>query len=125
MLNRRMVWAGLAAALALALPLAALDAAKPAPKADTPGVIKPQLISKTEPKYTPEAKEAKIQGPVVLDAEIEADGTVGNVKLKKSLDPGLDKNAIEAIRQWKFKPAEKDGKPIKVLTSIEVNFRLD
>ena len=43
----------------------------------------------------------------------------------KSLDRGLDQNTVEAVRQWRFKPAEKDGKPVRVAATIEVNFRLD
>jgi TonB family protein len=44
--------------------------------------------------------------------------------VQQGIDPGLDRNAIDAIQQWRFKPGEKDGRPVTVLATIEVNFRL-
>ena len=88
------------------------------------GVTKPVPTFKPDPVYTPQAKKAKIQGTVVLRVTVEPDGTVGDVKIIRSLDKGLDQAAVDAVTTWKFKPATKDGKPIAVETSIEVNFRL-
>jgi periplasmic protein TonB len=56
---------------------------------------------------------------------VEPDGTAGpNIRVMRSLDPALDEQAIEAVRQWKFRPGQKDGMPVTVAATIEVNFRL-
>ena len=88
------------------------------------GVTAPVVLYKVEPQYTQEAKDRKIEGVVVLYAEIIPQGRVDTVKVTTSLDPGLDANAIAAVRKWKFKPGTKDGKPVTVAATIEVNFRL-
>lgn len=88
------------------------------------GVTPPRLIHKVEPAYTEEARDAKIEGTVVLKVEITKEGRAENIVLKKSLDPGLDLNAIEALRQWRFEPGTIDGRPVRVLATVEVNFRL-
>jgi TonB family protein len=70
--------------------------------------------------------DAKIQGVVVLDAVVEADGTVGDVTVARSLDAeyGLDEESIKAARQWRFEPGERDGKPVAVLVTVELTFTL-
>ena len=89
------------------------------------GVTSPQLIAKKEPEYTEAARQAKLAGTVLLYVEIEPDGMVGpNIRVVRSLDPGLDDQAIAAIRQWKFRPGQKDGMPVPVAATIEINFRL-
>jgi len=89
------------------------------------GVTSPQLLSKKEPAYTEAARKAKLAGTVLLYIEVEPDGTAGpNIRVMRSLDPGLDEQAIEAVRQWKFRPGQKDGMPVTVQATIEVNFRL-
>ena len=88
------------------------------------GVTMPRLLAKVEPGYTEEARAAKLQGTAVLGAEVWPDGQAHNLRVKRSLDPGLDAKAIEAIQQWRFKPGEKDGQPVKVKVNVEVNFRL-
>ncbi|MBI4876423.1 MAG: TonB family protein [Acidobacteria bacterium] len=88
------------------------------------GVKAPQLVSKVEPKYTEEARDAKLQGAVKLKLVVNAKGRPENVEVVESLDAGLDRNAIEAVRQWVFEPGTKDGKPVRVLASVELNFRL-
>jgi periplasmic protein TonB len=77
-----------------------------------------------EPQYTEEARAAKFQGTVTLYAEITPDGTATNIRVLHSLGLGLDEKAIEAVKQWRFKPGQKDGKPVTVAATIEVNFRL-
>jgi len=89
------------------------------------GVTPPVVISKVEPKYTQEARDAKVQGKVVIDFEVWPDGKVHNPRIKESLDPGLDQKALEALQQWEFKPGMLKGKPVKVRAIVEVNFRLD
>jgi TonB family protein len=90
------------------------------------GVTKPVLVKETKPSYTPEAMRAKIQGQVLLQAIILADGRVGDVKVTKSLDTvhGLDKQAVDALKQWRFKPGTKDKKPVPVQVEIEMVFTL-
>lgn len=88
------------------------------------GVTKPVLLSKAEPLYSEEARKAGIQGVVILYIEVGANGQVQNPKVVKSLGHGLDDQAIEAVKQWKFQPGEKDGAPVAVAATIDVNFRL-
>ncbi len=89
------------------------------------GDVKPPiLISKVEPDYTLDARVAKYQGTVLLYAEIEPDGLAHNVRVRRGLGLGLNEKAIQAIGMWKFKPASKEGQPVAVAASIEVNFRL-
>lgn len=87
-------------------------------------VSAPVLIHKVEPDYTEQARNAKFQGTVLLYAEIAPDGKAKNIRVQRSLGMGLDEKAIEAVKQWKFKPGHKDGKPVTVVATIEVNFRL-
>jgi protein TonB len=61
---------------------------------------------------------------VLLEAEVDTDGKARNFRIVHSLDPGLDRNAIEAVSKWRFKPGTRDGNPVAVLAQFEVNFRL-
>jgi protein TonB len=84
------------------------------------------VVREVKPDYTAEAKAAHIQGNVLLDTVVLADGNVGDVKVARSLDTmyGLDQQAINAAKQWTFKPATKDGKPVAVRVHIELRFTL-
>jgi len=88
------------------------------------GVTAPSLLYKKEPEYSEEARKAKYQGTVLLYVEVDSSGKATNIKVQRSLGLGLDEKAIEAVKQWKFKPGYKDGKPVTVAATIEVNFRL-
>lgn len=88
------------------------------------GVTAPQVIYKVQPRYTDEARTARVEGTVVLDVTVGSDGIPSDVVVKKSVDEGLDRNAVEAVRQWRFKPGAKDGVPVPVQAVIEINFRL-
>jgi periplasmic protein TonB len=88
------------------------------------GVTSPVLLHKVEPEYSEEARKAKYQGTVLLYIEVSADGRATNVRVQRSLGLGLDEKAIEAVKQWKFKPGLKNGQPVTVAATIEVNFRL-
>ena len=88
------------------------------------GVSPPALIHKVDPEYTEQARAANLQGTVILYVEIGPDGTASNFKVVRSLGMGLDEKAIEAVKQWKFRPGQKDGQPVTVAATIEVNFRL-
>ena len=84
----------------------------------------PGLTDKTEPEYTDEARIARHEGRVVLRVDIAPDGRARNFRLLRSLGLGLDEKAVEAVRQWKFNPARKDGKKVTAVANIEINFRL-
>jgi protein TonB len=88
------------------------------------GVTPPMVLSKAEPVYTDEARDAKIEGTVVLSLEIDSDGLAQNIQVVRSLDGGLDQSAITAVQLWRFKPSEKNGKPVRVMAKIEITFRL-
>ncbi len=87
-------------------------------------VSAPSVLFKVEPEYSEEARKAKWQGSVVLSVIVDAAGRPRNVSVVRSLGLGLDQKAIEAVSQWRFKPGLRDGKPVPVIATIEVNFRL-
>lgn len=88
------------------------------------GVSAPRPIFDPEPEYSEEARKAKYQGVVVLWVIVGPDGRTRDVRVARSLGLGLDEKAIEAVSQWRFEPARKNGQPVPVQVSIEVNFRL-
>ena len=88
------------------------------------GVSAPRLLYKVEPEYSEIARAAKYQGTVLLYIEVSPDGVARNIQVIRSLGLGLDQKAIEAVSQWKFQPGTKDGQPVTVQATIEVNFRL-
>ncbi len=87
-------------------------------------VAAPKLVKKVEPEYTQAARDAKVQGTVQVIAVIGTDGHASDIKVERSLDPGLDDNAVKAIEQWQFEPGKRKGKPVSVQARIEVNFKL-
>jgi TonB family protein len=91
-----------------------------APPYDKPPVI----LFKKDAEYSEAARKAKYQGTVLLDLEIDDSGRAGNIRVARSLGLDLDENAMDALRQWRFKPATKDGKPVAAQVQVEVNFRL-
>jgi TonB family protein len=88
------------------------------------GVTAPVLLHKVEPEYSEEARKAKYQGTVLLYIEVSPDGRATNIRVARSLGLGLDEKAMDAVKQWKFKPGYKNGQPVTVAATIEVNFRL-
>ena len=90
------------------------------------GVSLPSVVKEVKPEYTDAARQAGIQGIVELSTVVKADGTVGDVKITESLDPefGLDNQALEAMRQWTFKPGTRDGKAVAVRVEVQMRFRL-
>jgi TonB family protein len=87
------------------------------------GVTAPVLLYKREPEYTEEARKAKYSGTVLLYVDVDPSGKATNIRVQHSLGLGLDEKAVEAVKQWKFKPGYKDGNPVTVGATIEVNFR--
>jgi protein TonB len=88
------------------------------------GVTAPTLLQKVEPEYSEEARKAKYQGTVLLYIEVDPTGKATAIRVQRSLGLGLDEKAIEAVKKWRFRPGTKDGKPVTVAATIEVNFRL-
>lgn len=88
------------------------------------GISAPVPIYQPEPQYTEEARQAGFQGAVLLGIVVDANGQAQAIRVTRSLDPGLDKKAIEAVSTWRFRPGQKDGKPVPVQASVEVSFRL-
>jgi protein TonB len=93
---------------------------------ETAATTMPVLVKDVKPQYTAEAKAARIQGVVRLDAVVLTDGTVGDVAVAQSLDKehGLDDQAVKAMKQWQFKPGTRDGKRVDVRISVEMSFTL-
>ena len=90
------------------------------------GLKAPELVREFKPGYTAEAMRQRIQGLVEVQAIVLADGTVGDVRVVRSLDKefGLDEQAVKTVKQWQFRPGQKDGKAVPVLVSIEMTFTL-
>jgi periplasmic protein TonB len=90
----------------------------------TVGMTRPEVIHQVQPRYTEVARRAGVQGTVIVEAIIDEQGNVDNVRILRGLPMGLDKAAIEAIRQWRFKPATMGSKPVKVFFTLTVNFTI-
>jgi periplasmic protein TonB len=88
------------------------------------GVSAPSVLFKVEPEYSEEARKAKFQGTVVLSIIVDPTGKARDIKVIRPLGLGLDEKAIEAVMKWRFKPGQKDGAPVPVQATVEVNFRL-
>lgn len=88
------------------------------------GVSTPKLVTTVYAQYTSEAMRHKIKGAVILDGVVKADGTVGEVTVRQSLDRfyGLDDNCVRALQQWKFKPGMKDGEAVAVRITVTMAF---
>ncbi len=82
------------------------------------------LIRKVDPKYPPELIEQNVQGEVVLYAVIRADGSIDGIQVVRGVDPQLDANAKSALRQWKFRPATKNGTPIDLEAIVHIPFKI-
>jgi TonB family protein len=103
----------------------------PSPRLDSvnvfkpgPGVTTPKVLKEVKPEYTPLAKTAGIQGTVTIDCVVLPDGRVGATRVTQSLGPDLDREALNALRQWRFSPGERQGKPVPVQISVTISFTL-
>jgi periplasmic protein TonB len=88
------------------------------------GVSPPRQIYAPEPEFSEEARKAKYQGVCTLGLIVGTDGRPSNIRVLASLGMGLDEKAIEAVKNWKFEPAMKDGHPVRVEIAVEVDFHL-
>jgi len=87
------------------------------------GVVSGLLVRKVNPVYPPLARQARIQGVVILQAEISKDGNIENLQLISG-HPMLAPAAIDAVKQWKYRPYLLNGEPVEVETQVQVNFTL-
>jgi protein TonB len=90
------------------------------------GVTTPVLLREVKPSYTSDAMRAKVQGSVLLECLVRPDGSVGDVRVVRSLDSmfGLDLEAMKAARQWRFRPGLRLGESVPVLITIQLDFTL-
>jgi periplasmic protein TonB len=88
------------------------------------GVSAPKAIYQPDPEYSEEARKVKQMGVVVLQLVVGADGNPREIRVVRTLGLGLDEKAIEAVKKWRFEPAKKDGRPVAVLVSVQVDFHL-
>jgi len=96
----------------------------PGPVRPSPAVSPPRVVDKVEPEYTDEARRAWVNAIVLLYVEVRADATPANIRVVRSAGFGLDEMAIEAVNSWRFAAGVKEGKPVTVAATIEVNFHL-
>lgn len=87
-------------------------------------IDQPSVVARVEPRYTAEARVAGIQGKVVLSMTVCSDGLARDIVVEQGIDPGLDRNAVHAVEQWRFHPAQRQGTPVAVKARVAVNFRL-
>ncbi len=88
------------------------------------GALPPRATYTPEPEFSTAARKAKFQGTVIVQIVIDKRGDVTRVKLERGLGYGLDENAMEAVKIWRFTPATKNGQPVAVRMKIEVSFNL-
>jgi TonB family protein len=88
------------------------------------GITPPTVLTRVQPEYTEEAKANKVAGTVMLKTVITAEGVPDQIQVVKGIGAGLDEKAVEALSNWTFQPATKDGAPVAVWATVEVNFKL-
>jgi TonB family protein len=88
------------------------------------GISAPTAISAPDPDYTEEARRAKKQGTCELWLIVDSSGHPRDIRVMRGLGFGLDAKALEAVKQWRFQPALKDGRPVDVQISVQVEFHL-
>jgi TonB family protein len=88
------------------------------------GVTFPRQVYSPDPEFSDEARRRKIEGVVTLSAIVTSKGETTEIRVLHGRGYGLDEKAVDAVRQWKFDPATKGGKPVSVELAIEVDFRL-
>ena len=92
-------------------------------KAPPPDLSQPMATRKVDPAYPLQLMKENVAGTVILYAVIHADGTVGNVRVLRGVDERLDRFASEAVAQWKFEPATRNGSPVDVEATFQIPFR--
>jgi periplasmic protein TonB len=88
------------------------------------GIQPPRLLREVKAQYTEDARQRGIAGDVVLEIVVRRDGSVGDVKILQGLGGGLNERAVQAVRQWKFAPAQRLGAAVDVIVEVSVEFTL-
>ena len=88
------------------------------------GIAPPRLLREVKADYTEEARQRGLSGDVVLEIVVRRDGSVGDVKVLQGLAGGLNERAAQAVRQWRFSPAQRQGAPVDVIVEVAVEFKL-
>jgi periplasmic protein TonB len=114
---------GIIGGIVSSTPMAVPKVATPQRVRVSSGVSTGLLVRKVNPNYPPLARQARIQGQVILQAEISKTGDIQNLRLISG-HPMLAPAAIEAVKQWKYKPYLLNGEPVEVETTVQVNFTL-
>jgi TonB family protein len=103
----------------------------PPPPEPAPGTVRiggnvsaPRVLSAPEPEFSEEARRSRISGNVLVYLVIDESGLPQDVKVIRGLGHGLDEKAVEAVSKYRFKPAMRDGVPVKVEMHVEVNFQI-
>lgn len=104
--------------------------APPVVEPDGPVVVggeieRPERVHSVDPAYTEPARKARIEGVVILEATIDKSGGVKNVRVLRSLPLGLTDNAVNAVKQWRYRPTALNGKPVEVKMTVTVIFSLN
>jgi protein TonB len=118
----------------LAAPLFAQAGREPAPgttRADKQplykvggGVEPPKVLFAPSPQFSDEARRAKVGGSVLVYVEVGTDGLPSHVRIIRGVGMGLDEKAVEAVKQYRFRPATRNGEPVSVAMNVEVNFQI-
>ena len=85
----------------------------------------PVVLGRVNPMYSEEARQARVSGIVILEVLIDKTGVVREANVLKGLPMGLSEAAADAVRQWTFEPATKNGEPVDVVFNLTINFKLD
>jgi protein TonB len=88
------------------------------------GVSSPELIFKVDPEFSEEARKAKFMGNVLVNLVVDQNGNPRNVHVLRGVGMGLDQKAVDAVKQYKFRPAKEGGKPVAVELNVEVDFQI-
>ena len=96
----------------------------PEPSNKSRGITPPAVLHKVDPEYSQEARILKCSGTVMLSIIVDASGRAESIRIAKGLGFGMDEKAAEAVMKWIFRPGIKDGNPVNVKATIEVNFRV-
>ena len=88
------------------------------------GIEAPQLLREVKADYTEDARQRGLSGDVVLEIVVRRDGSVGDIKILQGLGGGLNDRAVQAVRQWRFAPARRQGVAVDVIVEVAVEFKL-
>ncbi len=92
--------------------------------ADPDAAPKPKILHRVEPRYTREARVMGVQGTALLEVLVDEQGNPADISVLSPIGFGLDRRAVEAVRQWTFRPAMREGKPVPATLTVDVKFRI-